>query len=162
MALVSESVPTFAIVGAVNHGKSSVVSALAENDEVRISSMPGETVSCQRFWLRDLFAFYDTPGFQNAIEALRELEPAGRASEPLEVFRSFLKRHQDKLFFGSDCSCADGHGAGVSQNNNPAASRLAGKCVARETLGLLKRSSSPEVFQKIVWGNVHKLLRIPA
>ena len=87
MALVSESVPTFAIVGAVNHGKSSVVSALAETIEVRISSMPGETVSCQRFWLRDLFAFYDTPGFQNAIEALRELEPAGRASEPLEVFR---------------------------------------------------------------------------
>jgi predicted TIM-barrel fold metal-dependent hydrolase len=74
----------------------------------------------------------------------------------------FLKRHQDKLFFGSDCSCADGHGGGVSQNNNPAASRMTGKCVARETLGLLKRSSSPEVFQKIVWSNVHKLLRIPA
>ena len=70
---MSEMVPTFAIVGAVNHGKSSVVSTLAENDQVRISSMPGETVACQRFWLRDLFAFYDTPGFQNAIEALREL-----------------------------------------------------------------------------------------
>ena len=74
----------------------------------------------------------------------------------------FLKRHQDKLLFGSDCGCADGHGAGVSQGNNPAASRLAGKCVARETLGLLKRSASPEIFQKITWGNVHKLLRIPA
>ena len=24
----------------------------------------------------------------------------------------FLKRHKDKLFFGSDCSCSDGHGAG--------------------------------------------------
>jgi predicted TIM-barrel fold metal-dependent hydrolase len=74
----------------------------------------------------------------------------------------FLKRHQDKLFFGSDCACTDGHGAGVSQNNNPAAARMAGKCVARETLGLLKRSTSADVFQKIVWGNVHKLLRIPA
>jgi uncharacterized protein len=74
----------------------------------------------------------------------------------------FLKRHQDKLFFGSDCSCSDGHGGGVSQNNNPAAARLAGKCVARETLSLLKRSTSPDVFQKIVWANVHKLLRIPA
>ena len=73
----------------------------------------------------------------------------------------FLKRHQDKLLFGSDCGCADGHGAGVSQGNNPAASRLAGKCVARETLGLLKRSASPAIFQKITWGNVHKLLRIP-
>jgi uncharacterized protein len=74
----------------------------------------------------------------------------------------FLKRHQDKLLFGSDCSCSDGHGGGVSQNNNPAASRLAGKCVARETLSLLKRSTSNDIFQKIVWGNAHKLLRIPA
>jgi predicted TIM-barrel fold metal-dependent hydrolase len=74
----------------------------------------------------------------------------------------FLTRHQDKLMFGSDCSCSDGHGGGVSQNNNPTAARMAGKCVARETLSLLKRSTSPVVFQKIVWGNVHSLLRIPA
>lgn len=74
----------------------------------------------------------------------------------------FLTRHQDKLFFGSDCTCTDGHGGGVSQANNPAAARLAGKCVARETLTVLKRSTSPAVFQKIVWGNIHTLLRIPA
>jgi predicted TIM-barrel fold metal-dependent hydrolase len=74
----------------------------------------------------------------------------------------FLKRHQDKLLFGSDCSCTDGHGGGVSQNNNPAAARMAGKCVARATLGLLKQSISADVFEKIVWGNVHRLLRVPA
>jgi hypothetical protein len=76
-----------------------------------------------------------------------------------EVTADFLKRHQDKLLFGSDCSCRDGHGAGY---DNPAAPRMADKCVARETLSLLKRSTSPIVFQKIVWGNVHGLLRIPA
>jgi len=74
----------------------------------------------------------------------------------------FLKRHQDKLLFGSDCGCTDGHGGGVSQNNNPAAARMAGKCVARETLSLLKRATAANVFQKIVWGNAHKLMRIPA
>jgi predicted TIM-barrel fold metal-dependent hydrolase len=74
----------------------------------------------------------------------------------------FLQRHQDKLLFGSDCSCADGHGGGVSQANNPAAARLAGKCVARETLTVLKRHASPEIFRKIVWANAHRLLRIPA
>jgi hypothetical protein len=74
----------------------------------------------------------------------------------------FLKRHQDKLFFGSDCGCTDGHGGGVSQSNNPTAARMAGKCVARETLSLLKRTTAADVFQKIVWGNAHKLLRIPA
>jgi len=71
----------------------------------------------------------------------------------------FLKRHQDKLFFGSDCSCADGRGGGISQNNNPAAARLAGRCVARETLGLLKRSASADVFHKLVWANIHELLK---
>ena len=71
----------------------------------------------------------------------------------------FLKRHQDKLLFGSDCSCGDGRGAGY---NNPAAPGMAGKCVARETLSVLKRSTSPVIFEKIAWGNVHKLLRIPA
>src|SRR5689334_9164851 len=42
-----------------------------------------------------------------------------------EFTADFLKRHQDKLIFGSDCSCSDAHGAGVSQANNPAAMRLA-------------------------------------
>ena len=79
-----------------------------------------------------------------------------------EFTADFLTRHQDKLLFGSDCSCRDGRGGGISQNNNPAASRLAGKCVARETLSLLKRTTSATVFQKLVWGNINKLLRIPA
>ena len=71
----------------------------------------------------------------------------------------FLKRHQDKLLFGSDCSCRDGRGAGY---DNPAAPRMAGKCVARETLTVVKRATAPAIFQKIAWGNAHKLLRIPA
>jgi len=70
--------------------------------------------------------------------------------------RDFLQRHQDKLMFGSDCSCADGRGAGVAQVNNPRASRLAGKCVARETLALLQRSTTPDVFRKLVWENARK------
>jgi predicted TIM-barrel fold metal-dependent hydrolase len=78
-----------------------------------------------------------------------------------EFTAGFLERHQDKLLFGSDCSCSDGHGGGVSQANNPAASRLAGRCVARETLSLLKRQASPSAFRKIAWQNVHRLLRIP-
>jgi uncharacterized protein len=74
----------------------------------------------------------------------------------------FLRRHQDKLIFGSDCSCADGRGTGVGQANNPAASRLAGKCVARETLTLLQGAATPEVFRKLVWENGHNVYRLPA
>lgn len=73
----------------------------------------------------------------------------------------FLTRHQDKLLFGSDCSCSDGRGGGVSQSNNPAASRLAGKCVARETLTLLTQRTTPAVLGKIAWRNAHALLKLP-
>jgi predicted GTPase len=95
--------PTFAVVGAVNHGKSSVVSTLSENDEVRISPVPGETTESRRFSLRDLFSFYDTPGFQNAPEALTELLPAEHTSTPLQVFRDFLQRHRGDSAFDAEC-----------------------------------------------------------
>jgi len=74
--------------------------------------------------------------------------------------REFIARHKSKLIFGSDCSCADGRGAGVSQNNNPEAARLAGKCVARETLALLKQSAPPDVFRMLTWTNGRQLFRI--
>lgn len=77
-----------------------------------------------------------------------------------EFTTGFLARHQAKLMFGSDCSCADGHGAGVSQANNPAASRLAGKCVARETLTALKKAAAPAAFRRIVSENATALLKL--
>jgi hypothetical protein len=100
---MSDAIPTFAVVGAVNHGKSSVVSTLAENDQVRISAMPGETVECQRFELLDLFVFYDTPGFQNAIEALALLAPAAEAREPLAVYREFVAARRGDPAFAAEC-----------------------------------------------------------
>ena len=77
-----------------------------------------------------------------------------------EFTAGFLERHQNKLMFGSDCGCSDGHGSGTGQPNNPGASRLAGKCVARETLTLLKKSTKPEVFRKLVWQNGHRMFKI--
>jgi uncharacterized protein len=73
----------------------------------------------------------------------------------------FLSRHKDKLHFGSDCSCTDGRGGGISQNGNPGAARLAGKCVARETLSVLKANTSADVFHQLVWTNAHALYKIP-
>ncbi len=70
----------------------------------------------------------------------------------------FLERHRDKLMFGSDCPCRDGHGAGqVSQEP-----LIKGKCVARETLTALKQLASPDLFRQIVWENAQKVLRLPA
>jgi uncharacterized protein len=72
----------------------------------------------------------------------------------------FLKKHSEKLLFGSDCSCSDGHGAGISQQGNPSASRLAGKCVARETLTVLKANTTPDLFHKLVWINGHRIYKL--
>ena len=72
----------------------------------------------------------------------------------------FLRRYEDKLTFGSDCACTDGHGGGVSQGGNPAASRLAGKCVARETLTLLRNTLKPDVFRKVTWDNAHRIYKL--
>lgn len=83
-------------------------------------------------------------------------------SRDAEFTKDFLKRHQEKLMFGSDCSCSDGHGGGISQANNPAAARLAGKCVARSTLTLLKGATTPELFRKLAYDNARKLLKFPA
>jgi predicted TIM-barrel fold metal-dependent hydrolase len=83
-------------------------------------------------------------------------------SRDADFTTDFLARHQNKLVFGSDCSCRDGHGGGVSQNNNPTAARMLGKCVARETLTVLKRQTKPDVFRKLTWDNGHKLFKINA
>ena len=83
-------------------------------------------------------------------------------SRDAEFTTDFLKRHQNKLMFGSDCSCNDGHGGGISQNNNPAAARMMGKCVARETLTLLKKHTTVAVMRKLAWENGHKLFKIKA
>jgi predicted TIM-barrel fold metal-dependent hydrolase len=74
--------------------------------------------------------------------------------------RGFIARHKARLIFGSDCSCADGKGSGVSQNNNPEAARLAGKCVARETLSVLQKLATPEVFRQVTWENGKRLFKV--
>jgi len=68
----------------------------------------------------------------------------------------FLKRHQNKLMFGSDCFCTDGKGTGQT-NPFPL---LKGKCVARETLTALKQLTTPDVFKKLTWDNATRLLKL--
>jgi predicted TIM-barrel fold metal-dependent hydrolase len=63
-----------------------------------------------------------------------------------EFAAGFLVRHQDKLMFGSDCSCPDGRGTV--------------RCIARETLTALKKLAAPAVFHKITWANAHRIIKI--
>jgi len=81
-------------------------------------------------------------------------------SRDTDFSRDFIVRQRSKLIFRSDCSCADGKGAGISQGNNPEASRLAGKCVARETLAVLKQLTSHEVLRKVTWENGSRMFKV--
>jgi predicted TIM-barrel fold metal-dependent hydrolase len=102
-------------------------------------------------WLSDYPNLYGDMSANSGNNAL---------SRDPEFTRPFIARHRTKLIFGSDCSCTDGNGAGVSQGNNPEAARLNGKCVARATLGVLKQSTTPEIFHQIVWENATKLFKL--
>ncbi len=84
-------IPKYAIVGHPNEGKSSVVATLAEDDSVRISDMPGETIVCRPVPLRldgeDCIHFVDTPGFQNPrkVEAIFA-QAVQQGQNPLAAF----------------------------------------------------------------------------
>lgn len=98
-------VPEFAIVGHPNEGKSSVVSTLTEDDSVRISPVPGETVECQTFSIvvdgRETIRFTDTPGFQNPSQVLRWMQDF--AGEDRDLLPAFLAAHAARAEFHDDC-----------------------------------------------------------
>ena len=92
---------TFAVVGHPNEGKSSVVSTLTEDDTVRITPLPGETVVCRSFPViidgREMLRFVDTPGFQSPRATLEWLQ----AHAGPDMLASFLRQNAgDPRFSG--------------------------------------------------------------
>ncbi len=90
----------FAIVGHPNEGKSSVVSTLAEDDSVRISPTPGETIECQTFPVeidgRRIIQFVDTPGFQNPRQTLQwMMDYQGPDEDLITAFRESHAGHPE-------------------------------------------------------------------
>jgi len=99
------AVPEFAIIGHPNEGKSSVLSTLAEDDSVRVSPIPGETVVCQAFPVRidgrEIIRFIDTPGFQNPRQTLQWLKEYRGPEEGM--LAAFIAAHQGDPAFRDDC-----------------------------------------------------------
>lgn len=105
---IEQPVPTFAVVGRVNKGKSSVIASLIEDDGVKISPRPGTTTECVEYAVeaegRVLFRVIDTPGFEDAPRALhwikqREVTAADRARrihELLEALRDTEELVQER------------------------------------------------------------------
>ncbi|MGI6655978.1 MAG: GTPase/DUF3482 domain-containing protein [Desulfobulbus sp.] len=99
------AIPEFAIIGHPNEGKSSVLSTLAEDDSVRVSAIPGETVECQAFPVRidgqEIIRFIDTPGFQNPVRTLQWMRAYDGPEE--RMVEAFLAAHRDDPDFHDDC-----------------------------------------------------------
>lgn len=94
--------------------------------------------------------------YENLFGDLSAFSGYNALSRDPDFTPDFLNRHQNKLIFGSDCFCLDGHGAG--NNLGP----MRGKCIARETLGILTHFTDQPLFKKLVWLNAHKVFRLDA
>jgi hypothetical protein len=101
-------VPTFAVVGHPNKGKSSIVSTLAHDDSVRIAPDPGTTKVCRRYPMRldgrVQYVLVDTPGFQRARPALawmRERETSAELHR--QVVEAFVASFRGSGRFDDEC-----------------------------------------------------------
>jgi len=98
-------IPEFAILGHPNEGKSSVVSTLAEDDNVRVTPVPGETIECQTFPVvidgREIIRLTDTPGFQNPKKTLSWMK--NYRGPDHSMVEAFCANHKDDPAFSGDC-----------------------------------------------------------
>jgi GTPase Era involved in 16S rRNA processing len=99
--------PRFAVVGHPNKGKSSIVSALALDDTVKISDVPGTTTKQRSFPLRVdgkvLYELLDTPGFQRARQVLAWLKKHDvSADKRHEVVQAFINTHKEDVKFNDE------------------------------------------------------------
>ncbi|NLD37664.1 MAG: GTPase/DUF3482 domain-containing protein [Desulfatiglans sp.] len=103
-----KDIPQFAVIGRVNKGKSSIVSALAEDDAVVIDSGAGTTIKCQEFPVmvdgRSIIILIDTPGFQQAPRALAWMkERETSAASRRDVVNDFYNTFKDTEDFVDEC-----------------------------------------------------------
>lgn len=112
--------PQFAVVGHPNKGKSSIVSALALDDSVHISDVPGTTTKQRSFPLKVdgviLYELLDTPGFQRARRVLAWLQNYDvSADKRHEVVQKFIDVHRYDSKFNDEIELLDPimKGAGI-------------------------------------------------
>lgn len=98
-------IPEFAILGHPNEGKSSVVSTLTEDDGIRVSRVPGETIESTPYTVKidgkDIIRFVDTPGFQVPKQTLawfRKFE-----GNPEHIVETFIETFKNDPFFIDEC-----------------------------------------------------------
>jgi len=103
----NKNIPTFAVLGHPNEGKSSVVSTLVEDDRIMITSTPGETRKTTQFPItvdgKVVINFFDTPGFQHTNKILRWFQKYQAANGSARGgVEAFIKEHRNLDSFYHD------------------------------------------------------------
>ncbi len=101
-------IPTFAVVGHPNKGKSSIVATLAEDEGLAIGPAPGTTRRATRHTFsidgEPHYVLVDTPGFQRAGAVLEWLESrATTASARPSLVAEFVATHRQDPRFRDEC-----------------------------------------------------------
>lgn len=115
--MADNKIPEFAIMGHPNEGKSSVVSTLSEDDSVKVSPTPGETVKCQMIPViidgETIIRFVDTPGFQNPKRTLAWMKTYEGPAE--RMVEAFIMAHREDPTFRDECELLSpvAQGAGI-------------------------------------------------
>lgn len=101
-------IPSFAVVGRTNKGKSSLVATLTENDRIAIAPTPRTTEKCSAYTFeaegKALFTVYDTPGFEDAPAVLEWLKSkAVNAHERRARVEEFYRQFRGTADFRYEC-----------------------------------------------------------
>ncbi len=100
---VAATIPEFAVLGHPNEGKSSVVSTLSEDDQIRVSQVPGETTVSRTYTVKidgkEIIRFVDTPGFQVPRQTLAWF----RKYRGDTLLESFISTFKADPFFADEC-----------------------------------------------------------
>jgi len=101
-------IPTFAVVGHPNKGKSSIVATLAEDDRIGIGANPGTTRDAHRYVFSidgdPQYVLVDTPGFQRPRAVLDWLQArATSAGERAQWVAQFVADHASDPRFHDEC-----------------------------------------------------------
>ncbi|MEM7194784.1 MAG: GTPase/DUF3482 domain-containing protein [Pseudomonadota bacterium] len=104
----ADEIPTFAIVGHPNKGKSSLVATLAHDSDVQISAQSGTTEFNQTFPMsvdgEVLYQLTDTPGFQRARQVWDWLQKnSSSVADRAQTVRNFVEQHRDNTLFTAEC-----------------------------------------------------------
>lgn len=98
-------IPEFAVLGHPNEGKSSVVSTLTEDDQIRVSPLPGETRVARTYTVKidgkKIIRFVDTPGFQAPRQTLAWFR--NYTEDPEKILDQFIETFRRDPFFADEC-----------------------------------------------------------